>query len=71
MSFRPSFPDSLPVIAKSPKQANVYLAFGHGHIGLTLAAITGKLVGELVAGETPTVDLEPFSPTRFKMRIRR
>lgn len=65
MSFRPSHPDSLPVIGRSPRQENVYLAYGHGHVGFSLAAITGELVGQLIAREDPTVDLEPFLPTRF------
>ena len=67
MSFRPSHPDSLPVIGRSPEQENVYLAYGHGHLGFTLGGITGELVGQLVDGEDPTVDLEPFRPTRFRM----
>ncbi len=67
MSFRPSHPDSLPVIGLSPRQDNAYLAYGHGHIGFTTAAITGKLIGQLVDGEDTTVDLKPFSPTRFRM----
>ena len=67
MSFRPSHPDSLPVIGRSPQQANVYLSYGHGHLGFTLGGITGELVGQLVDGEDPTVDLEPFRPTRFRM----
>jgi len=71
MSFRPSHPDSLPVIGRSPRQKNVYLAYGHGHLGFTMAAITGELVGQLVDGEDPTVDLDPFRPTRFRMLRRR
>ncbi len=67
MSFRPSHPDSLPVIGRSPRQENVYLAYGHGHIGLSVGAITGELIGQLVDGEKTTVDLEPFRPTRFRM----
>jgi D-amino-acid dehydrogenase len=72
MSFRPSHPDSLPVIGRSPRQENAYLAYGHGHVGFGLAAITGELIGQLVAREEPTVDLTPFLPTRFRgMRRRR
>ena len=71
MSFRPSHPDSLPVIGRSPRQENVYVAYGHGHIGFSLGAITGELIGQLVDGEDTTVDLEPFRPTRFRMLGRR
>lgn len=45
MSFRPSQPDSLPVIGRSPRQENVYVVYGHGHIGFSLGAITGELIG--------------------------
>jgi len=65
MGPRPSHPDSKPVIGRSPRFANVYFAFGHDHIGLSLAGITGKLIGELVAGRPTTVDLAPFRPDRF------
>lgn len=65
MGFRPSMPDSLPVIGKSPKDARVIHAYGHGHIGLTLSAITGKLVAELASGLPTSVDLSPLRPDRF------
>jgi glycine/D-amino acid oxidase-like deaminating enzyme len=65
MAFRPSLPDSLPVIGRAPRHPGVYLAFGHGHKGLGQAAITGKLIQELLDGKEPTVDLAPFRPTRF------
>lgn len=65
MAFRPSMPDSLPVIGQAPRHRGVYLAFGHGHKGLGQAAITGKLIQELLDGKEPTVDLAPFRPTRF------
>jgi len=44
MGFRPSMPDSLPVIDRSGKHPNVFFGFGHGHLGLTLAAVTGREV---------------------------
>jgi D-amino-acid dehydrogenase len=67
MSYRPSMPDSLPVIGRVPHHANAYVAFGHGHVGLTLAAITGRLITELVDGRTPSIDLTPYRPTRFSL----
>ena len=67
MSYRPSHPDSLPVIGRAPRHANVFLAYGHGHIGFTLAAITGELIGQLVSGEDPSVDVAPFRPSRFRL----
>jgi glycine/D-amino acid oxidase-like deaminating enzyme len=65
MRRRPSTPDSLPVIGRAPRFENAYLAFGHGHKGLCMAAITGKLVQELMDGVSTTVDVTPFRPTRF------
>ena len=65
MGCRPSLPDSLPVIGRSPRFANVYYGFGHGHLGLTEGAITGKLIAQLVAGETPSIDLAPYRADRF------
>jgi D-amino-acid dehydrogenase len=65
MGNRPATPDSLPVIGTSAKAANVMYAFGHGHLGLTQAAATGELIGNVLIGEKPAVDLAPFSIQRF------
>ncbi len=65
MGFRPSLPDGLPVIGFAPKCRRAVLAFGHAHIGLTLAPVTAAIVADLVAGRTSRVDLAPFSPTRY------
>lgn len=65
MGPRPSHPDSKPVIGRSPRHPNVFFAFGHDHLGLTMAGITGKLIAELAKGKPPSVDLAPFRPDRF------
>jgi D-amino-acid dehydrogenase len=65
MGFRPSLPDSLPVIGRSRRSQDVIYAFGHGHIGLAAGARTGLLAADLVAGRAPHIDITPFSPTRF------
>ncbi len=65
MGCRPSLPDSLPVIGRSPHFAGVFYAFGHGHLGLTEGAITGRLVAELVAGRPPSLAVEPYRVDRF------
>lgn len=65
MGLRPSIPDSLPVIGASSQGADVIHAFGHGHIGLTLAPITARIVADLVAGRPPELDLTPYRPDRF------
>jgi D-amino-acid dehydrogenase len=65
MGPRPSHPDSKPVIERSPHHRNVYFAFGHDHLGLTMGGITGKLIAELVAERTTSVELTPFRSDRF------
>ena len=65
MGHRPSMPDSLPVIGAVPGCDRAVLAFGHGHLGLTLAAVTGGLVADLVAGRGGALDLAPYRPDRF------
>jgi D-amino-acid dehydrogenase len=66
MRRRPSMPDSLPVIDRAPRSENAYLAFGHGHKGLGMAAITGQLVQQLMDGQATTVEVTPFRATRFR-----
>lgn len=65
MGFRPTLPDSLPVIGRSPRNAHVSYAFGHQHLGLTLAALTGRLVADELAGREPVVDMTPTRPHRW------
>lgn len=65
MGNRPSTPDSLPVIGWSPGKGRVIYAFGHGHLGLTQAATTGRLVAGLLSGATGDIDMEPYSIARF------
>jgi D-amino-acid dehydrogenase len=65
MGHRPSLPDSLPVLGRSTATPDVIYAFGHGHVGLTAAPMTGKVVADLVASRPPAIDIAPFSPSRF------
>ncbi|HEX6692620.1 MAG TPA: FAD-dependent oxidoreductase [Burkholderiales bacterium] len=65
MGARPCTPDMLPVIGPAPRHANLWFAFGHAHHGLTLGAVTGRLVAELLTGEAPFVDPAPYSAARF------
>jgi len=60
---RPTLPDYLPALGRSA--SGVFYAFGHQHLGLTLAAATGEAVAALVAGEQPPIDLQPFAVERF------
>jgi D-amino-acid dehydrogenase len=65
MGFRPSLPDSLPVIGRSRATPRVVHAFGHGHLGLTQSVGTARLVADLLQGIDPSLNLTPFSPQRF------
>ena len=65
MGRRPSTPDSIPVISLHPRDPRIAFAFGHGHLGLTLSATTGRHVARLLAGEGESA-LAPFSIARFR-----
>jgi glycine/D-amino acid oxidase-like deaminating enzyme len=65
MGHRPSLPDSLPVIGPSSATPDVIYAFGHGHVGMTAAPMTGKVVADLVAGRPASIDIAAFSARRF------
>jgi D-amino-acid dehydrogenase len=65
LGFRPSMPDSVPVIGPSRGGKDIVLAFGHGHLGLTLAPITARMVGDIIAGRGDTDWLKSYAPTRF------
>jgi len=65
MGYRPSLPDSLPVISNSPKMPHVYFAFGHGHLGLTHGPLTGRLIADLAAGRDPGLDIRPYRVDRW------
>ena len=65
MGHRPALPDTVPILSASAKTRGVYYATGHGHLGLTYAATTARLMGELVTGAKPSVDLHPYRVNRF------
>jgi D-amino-acid dehydrogenase len=65
VGWRPLCPDTLPVIDRAPGLANLYFATGHGQLGVTLGATTGRLIADLVTGRRPNLDLAPYRATRF------
>ncbi|MBB3523722.1 NAD(P)/FAD-dependent oxidoreductase [Rhizobium sp. BK456] len=65
MGHRPAVPDTVPVMGLSAKHRNVWYATGHGHLGLTYAATTGRLMADLVTGVEPPVDMKPYRVDRF------
>ncbi len=64
--WRPMTYDSLPVIDKSPKWGNVWIAAGHNMLGLSMAPVTGRLIKELMGNETTHLDATPYSIQRFR-----
>jgi len=65
MGARPCTPDMMPIIGKAPRHANLWFAFGHAHHGLTLGPVTGRMIAEMVTGESPFVDPAPYRADRF------
>jgi D-amino-acid dehydrogenase len=65
LGFRPSLPDSLPVIGPSSRFGNAFYAFGHGHIGMCGASTTGRILSELISEKKACIDIAPFSARRF------
>ena len=65
MGSRPCFADSMPVIGRAPGQADLWLACGHAHWGLTLGPVTGRLIAEMMTGATPFCDPTPYAAERF------
>ena len=65
LGFRPSLPDSLPVIGASSRHANAWYAFGHGHVGMCAGSTTGRMIADLIAGRAPCVPVAQFSAQRF------
>lgn len=63
--WRPMTYDDLPIIGASPRHRNLFLATGHGMLGMSMSAITGQLIAELLTGRNPSIDITPFSPGRF------
>lgn len=65
LGFRPTLPDGVPVLGRSRASERVIYAFGHQHLGLTLAGVSGRIVADLIAQRAPPLDLAPYSATRF------
>jgi len=65
MGHRPAMPDSLPVIGPSQASPDVIYAFGHGHVGMTAAPMTGRIVADLLSGRPAPIDIAPFAAARF------
>ncbi|SAK83838.1 D-amino-acid dehydrogenase [Caballeronia pedi] len=65
LGFRPTLPDGVPVIGASKASERVIYAFGHQHLGLTLAGVSGRIVADLIARRAPPLDLASYRASRF------
>ncbi len=65
LGCRPSLPDSLPVIGRSRRHPNLIHAFGHGHLGMTLAGVTSRIIASLIEKRNDGPNLSAFRPDRF------
>lgn len=65
MGHRPAFPDTVPLLSASAKTKGLYYATGHGHLGVTYAATSARLMGDLIIGVNPPVDMAPYRIDRF------
>jgi len=66
MGFRPSTPDSLPVLGPVPSHPGLHLCFGHGHFGMTGGPPSGRLVAGAILGDRPPIDMAPYALSRFQ-----
>lgn len=65
MGRRPCTPDMMPVIGPAPRHPNLWFAFGHAHHGLTLGAVTGRMIAAMITGEAQVIDPSPYRAERF------
>jgi len=65
MGRRPTLPDTLPIIGAAPRHENLWLAFGHSHMGLTLGPISGRLIANAISGATQPFSLTHCDPVRY------
>ncbi len=66
MGFRPSTPDSLPVLGPASGRPGLHFAFGHGHFGMTGGPPSGRLVAQLITGQPTGIDAAPYAVQRFR-----
>jgi len=66
MGRRPCLPDMVPVIGRGARRRGLWFAFGHAHHGFTLGPVTGRLLAEMMTGETPFADPSFCAADRFR-----
>ena len=65
LGARPCVADMLPVMGPAPRHPGLWFNFGHAHQGFTLGPVAGRLLAEMLNGETTCVDPSPYAPQRF------
>lgn len=65
MGFRPSMPDSVPVLGEAHGNPGLFIACGHGHMGMTAGAISGRFMSQLVMKQALILEPQPYSLSRF------
>lgn len=63
--WRPMSRDDIPLIGRAPGHPHLWMAVGHGMMGVSMSASTGQLLADMIAGRTPCVNPAPFDPARF------
>lgn len=63
--WRPLTPDDLPLIGPVPSRPGLWLATGHGMLGISMSPGTADMVAALVCGRAPRIDPAPYAPSRF------
>lgn len=63
--WRPMTPDDVPLLGRSPAQAHIWVAAGHGMLGISMSSGSGQLMADLMCGRTPAIDPFPYRPERF------
>ena len=65
LGFRPTLPDSLPVIGKSKNNSNIIYNFGHQHLGLTLASYSAEIIEKIIYDQEIEKEIDLINPIRF------
>ncbi len=65
MGRRPTVPDTLPIIGAAPRHGNLWLAFAHSHMGLTLGPISGRLIANFISGTQQPFAIDACDPARY------
>lgn len=64
--WRPMTWDDMPILGRSPRHAHVWLAAGHGMLGISMSSGSGQLMADLITGQAPAIDPSPYRAERFQ-----